>query len=440
MPQLYDLLPWLRNMNLWELLVEQCSEALCPDAPPSVQEATLAAFFAGVTQPVAEMIEALYLSPLLRGRRTVWDILRRMARVASAKALPSDVVTGVCATIVRERSKALRRRIEPSAATWKITWRPTSVRLWWPRPAGVNGVKESFLVLVTEETGGTGEDGADGAETGEGRQTARVLAFRCTPDPPSSNETAETAVKLALYDALVFPPSAAGQFSVAEQFIWPSWQISPPTHLHVRSPIPKAIRQAARVWHTKVEEILQQDCTSCASSHSRQQRDSELEWEQPRQWQRIWTWIWACEKELAGRVLEPVHYLRILDRAFERAYGYAPFLAKQQVVRHLGWHMFPKDDPLRHCPGLQELLPSFPAVVAEDGSVEWEGWHYRDYDEDVLRYFPKAHVKVRPSPLAEAAILVYWHDAILCYAVAEELRHEDGSYRPYWFPYPRLGE
>jgi hypothetical protein len=26
----------------------------------------------------------------------------------------------------------------------------------------------------------------------------------------------------------------------------------------------------------------------------------------------------------------------------------------------------------------------------------------------------------------------------LCYA--EELRHEDGSYRPYWFLYPRLGE
>src|SRR4051812_33746257 len=89
-----------------------------------------------------------------------------------------------------------------------------------------------------------------------------------------------------------------------------------------------------------------------------------------------------------------------------------------------------------HGPGLGGLLPSLPAVVGEDGSVEWHGWHYRDYDEDVLRYFPGAHVMIRPSPLAEAVVLAYWRGSVLCYAVAEELRHEDGSCRPYWFPYP----
>jgi hypothetical protein len=87
-----------------------------------------------------------------------------------------------------------------------------------------------------------------------------------------------------------------------------------------------------------------------------------------------------------------------------------------------------------------DLLPSFSALVGDDGSVEWRWWHYRDYEHDVLRYFPQAPVTIRPSPLAETAILVYWHDGILCYAVADELRHDDGSYRPYWFPYPRLGE
>ena len=94
----------------------------------------------------------------------------------------------------------------------------------------------------------------------------------------------------------------------------------------------------------------------------------------------------------------------------------------------------------RHCPHLRELLLSYPAVVGGDGSVEWNGWHYRDYEEDLLRYFPKARVTIRPSPLAEAALLVYWHGSVHCYAVAEELRHEDGSYRPYWFPFARLGK
>ena len=139
-------------------------------------------------------------------------------------------------------------------------------------------------------------------------------------------------------------------------------------------------------------------------------------------------------------MLDPVQYLRTLDRVCERRCGNSPFLAKQQVVRHLGWHMLPQDDPLMHCPGLGELLPSHPAMVGDDGSVEWNGWHYRDYDEDLLRYFPGSRVTIRPSPLAEAAALVYWRGSVLCYAVAEELRHEDGSYRPYWFPYPRLGE
>ena len=74
--------------------------------------------------------------------------------------------------------------------------------------------------------------------------------------------------------------------------------------------------------------------------------------------------------------------------------------------------------------------------------MEWQGLHYRDSDNenDVLRYFPQASVMIRPSPLTEATILVYWKEDILCYAIADELRHRDGTYRPYWYPYHRLGE
>jgi hypothetical protein len=102
--------------------------------------------------------------------------------------------------------------------------------------------------------------------------------------------------------------------------------------------------------------------------------------------------------------------------------------------------MHPNHDPLLNYMGLQELLPSDPAVVGADGSIEWQGWHYRDYKEDVLRYFPHTRVTIKRSPLNEAVMLVYWRGSILCSAVAEELRHQDGSVRPYWFPYPRLGE
>jgi len=58
----------------------------------------------------------------------------------------------------------------------------------------------------------------------------------------------------------------------------------------------------------------------------------------------------------------------------------------------------------------------------------------------VLQYWAHDVVTIRPSPATEATIWVYWKETILCYATADELRHEDGSYRPYWFPYSRLGE
>ena len=44
------------------------------------------------TQPIAEMIQALYLSPLLRSSYLVWEILRRMALAAGVKPLGRDVV------------------------------------------------------------------------------------------------------------------------------------------------------------------------------------------------------------------------------------------------------------------------------------------------------------------------------------------------------------
>jgi hypothetical protein len=283
------------------------------------------------------------------------------------------------------------------------------------------------------------------------QQTGKVLALRCLPDPLDRDrqglgvvdevdepgnigETAEcieTAMNLALYDALVFSRCRDGEFNRP---------ICPPTLLRVQAPVPgapvpRAIQEAARVWGIQVEEMEEVERVLEGESESGSEREFE-------RW----------EEELTGRVLDPVHYMRILDRGLARTYGYAPFLAKQQVIHHQGWlwSMRPDHDPLLNYMGLGELLPSDPAVVGEDGSIEWpggghgQGWHYhyhyRDYEEDVLRYFAHTPVTIKYSPLNEAVILVYWRGSILCSAVAEELRHQDGSVRSYWFPYPRLGE
>lgn len=472
-PDLYTVLPWLRSVSLWELLLKRKAEArfsyvscFSPSSPSSHSSDTLSTqstlntattlltFFARVTQPVAEMAEALYLSPLLWDIRTVWEILRRMARAARVdkvdgasgiKPLPRAVVVALCASLTRSRL-IVRGGCEPRPhpAIWKITWQRIPVRLQWSvqspvpdapdAPGATRVVGNSLLVLVREEITHKAGIGS--------QQSRKVLAFRCMPDPldrrdlgPASRpckitEYIQAEMKLALYDALVFSRSRKGDSDRP---------INPPTLLRVQSPVPgaplpKAIREAASVWGIKVEE---------AEAEAEVQRELEgvdhvnnyAEWNHQPEWEK-----W--EKELAGQVLDPVHYMRILDRGLERTYGYAPFLTKQRVICHQGWRwrMLPNNDPARNYTGLRELLQSYPAVVGDDGTVEWRGFHYRDYEEDVLRYFPGEQVTVRPSPLAEAAILVYWRGSILCYAVAEELRHEDGSYRPYWFPYPRLGE
>jgi len=374
-PQLYEELPWLRRMHVLSLIQERIDAPIF-GAPSTGQEATLTSFFARVTQPIAAMVDALYTSPLLLDRRTVGEIMRRMALAAGRKPLPQAVVSGICASLVpRRRDRLGSDPIRPQHTTWQISWQQTTV---WLR--GPWGITNPFVVLVTDQA------------------TNTVLAVRCIPDLPRA-----TDVMLALYDALVFSGSA-GKYIV--------WHLAPPTQLLVQTPVPEAIRHAARVWRIEVDEIPPHDCA----------------------------FLRSVEGELTQRILNLIQFLRILDRACEREFGHAPFLAKRRAVRRLGWHAQPDHDPLRTCLGLRNLLPTVPAQVGLDGTVAWQGLHYRDTEQDVLRYFPQAAVTIRPSPLSEALIIVDWQETVLCSAVADELRHTDGSYRPYWFPYPQLGE
>jgi hypothetical protein len=371
-PQVYEILPWLQGMDAWSLVQERLSHAFFPDAPPSTQEATLTTFFARVTQPMAEMIERLYVSPLLRRVSTVEEIMRRMAHHVGTAALPFEVVTGVCCSLGRRRASILSGdAIQKQATTWRIGWQRTAVQV---RTA--QGTMRPHLVLVIDEP------------------TDKVLAFRSTPDLPG-----ETDVLFALYDALVFSSQDR-------------WHLHPPARLRIQQSVPAEIIRAAKAWDIEVEAVAQHTVA----------------------------FMQRWEQELTGRVLDPVQCLRIVDRACERTGGYAPLLAKQQAARQAGWRMRLDDDPCRFLPGLRELLPAYDALVGSDGTLEWHGWHYRDTEDDVLQYWPDETVTLRPSPVSEAVIWVYWDQEILCQAVAEELCHQEGSYRPYWFPYPRLGE
>ncbi len=373
-PQIYDILPWLRQMDVLILCFER-TEVFTPSDLSLSQEAIFTAFFAAVTRPIAEMVEALYTKPLLRSMTTVGEILCRMALAVGIAPLSQAVVTGVCASFIRQRVNYFRDSIQPQMVTWRLTWHQSTVRV-----RRVAAMTMPIVILVTDEA------------------TGKVLTFRCTDDTPSA-----TDLNLTLYDALVYPSMSPSSFL---------GQLHPPTCLRVQNALPPEMVYIAKEWKIEVEEIRQEACPFL------------------RQW----------ECEVADRALDPVHYLRLLDRACERAFGYAPFLAKQQVARRMGWRVPPRSEPTWNFPWLRELLPKHQAIVGEDGTLEWRGWHYRDAEEDVLRYWAHEVVTIQPSPSTEATIWVYWNETILCYATADELRHEDGSYRPYWFPYPRLGE
>src|SRR5260370_34301365 len=229
-------------------------------------------------------------------------------------------------------------------------------------------------------------------------ESEKVLSFRCVEHFPTSAE-----LSLTLYDALVYSSMKRVPFL---------WELHPPRHLRVQGSPPEGIVQVANKWEIEVEEMPSAVCPFLC------------------QW----------EHELTDRLLDSVQYVRIFDRACERAFGYAAFLMKQHFARQVGRCISCDNDPTWQFSELRSLLPSYPVTIGGDGTLEWRGLHYRDTREDVLRYWAHEAVVIRLSPFTEAAIWVYWKNSILCYATADELRNKDDTYRPYWFPYPRLGE
>ena len=371
-PDVYQTLPWLKKMNVWILILEPMSEATEPDESPSQQEAILTSFFSTVTRPMADLIEALYLSPLFRRVSTISEILHRMAQSTNMPTLPFNVVAGVCYSFWRRRASLVSKdAIQIQTTVWRISWQQTSMQV-----RRMQGIQSPFLIFVTDEACG------------------KVLAFQSTYAPPECADLLFT-----LYDALVFSSQD-------------SWHLHPPARVVVQHPLPPELIRAGKAWQIEVEEVQPQECAFL------------------RQW----------EDALENRMLDASHYLRIIDRACECTFGYAPLLAKQQAAHRLGRRWRVEDDPTWFVPSLREVLPAYETSIGGDGTLEWRGWHYREMEHDLLRYWPSETVTIRPSPVSEALIWIYWKQEILCQAIAEELCHKDGTYHPYWFPYPQLGE
>ena len=172
----------------------------------------------------------------------------------------------------------------------KTTWRLSWQQSTIPVLHAAGGTPP-VMVLVTDEPAG------------------KVLAFRCLQSPPTSAE-----LGLTLYDALVDPQ--LGQLSLHPQ-------IHPPARLVIRGSLPAEMTQVAQEWGMEIVE------GEPAGSPFL------------RQW----------EAELTGRMLDPIHYLRVFDRACERMFGYAPFLQKQRRARWMGWHSRLEYDPANRRPG-----------------------------------------------------------------------------------------
>jgi hypothetical protein len=406
----YETLPWLKGMHVHSLLLErrwQTTSSEFQDLPlspsPSPQD-TLTAFFADVTQPAAEMIEKLYTSSLLLSVLTIAEIMHRMAQSVHATPLPFEVVIGVCCSLWHRRVSLLSGYpIEVLDTTWRVSWRQISVPVHTTHLHTTQETQTPFLVLVNDET------------------TGKVLAFRSTQGLPS-----EADILFTLSDALVFP-----------YYDKDRWRLHPPAHLRVQRPVPSMIVRAAKLWSIKIEEVEGGEVAGSTEAAGAAGAVAPPLASFLRQWEQV----------IEGRVFNLMQYIRIFDRACERALGYAPFLAKRRVVQRIGLEMSLDDDPTWRLPSLRELLPIYPATVGTDGTLSWKGWHYRDMDNDLLRYWPNETVLLRPSPVNEAMIWVYWpnkksqDEEILCCAIAEELHHKNGgSYRPYFLPYPRLGE
>jgi hypothetical protein len=221
---------------------------------------------------------------------------------------------------------------------------------------------------------------------------SHVLAFRIVPP-----EEMSTQVPLVLYDALV--ASRLPRTRVATGLLW---------HL------PKQITTALSLGHP------------CLAACQRAGlRVEEKRVEEPSVLHTVReTW----EPGVAGQTLPTRSWVTLLDSYLHRVHGHGPLRELKQRIRAYISLIGYNQDPAWQFPLLRSLLPQHPGTITPEGTVLYDGLHYT---HELLSYWLGSPIALRQSIYAEATAWIYLDEEILCQAQAQELRRQDGTYRPF---------
>ena len=321
--------------------------------------------FAGVSLGIYRMIVELYCSRLERSIAMVWRIV--LARAAGRIDIPYEAVWALCMHLEEHRRHETEVTIERDPASWWLF----TLRYEEEGQAGMGSDGQRLIVCLLDLA------------------REAVITFRVV-----EAQHAGAAYGLVVYDALL-ARRRPSQHSAAGL----TWRV--PERLIVERELPQGPQGGCSLLGIALET----------------RRDP------PPLWHGLQT---GFQREIVGRGLRADGLADAFDTYLHKVHGHSPLRSREERDREHHHLVGYNRDPAWQCPALRHFLPLFSGAIAQDGAVPFDGLHYAD---DLLAYWAGATVTFRRSEHTEALIWVYLDGAMLCSALARELRRRDGSYR-----------
>ncbi len=332
-----------------------------------VHPADIIAIFDGVTSAVYHMIETRYCSRLGRSIKTTWRILNAMAQHTQMPLLSYEAVWAICLYLEASRRASVDVSIERDQSCWWVGKVVPDLRL---RQRGSVWESPSIFFVI---------------DTQHSHALSFSFAFQALEEEWSA---------LVLYEALVSQ----------------------------RRPHQKAISGLA--WHLPqrvVSEVsLSKECRAVCTRLGIQVETAH------RTLPLLQTIYENWAGSLAGSLLEENRCAILLDTYLYKMHGHGPIREQQEDQQRYADRVGYNRDPAEQFPLLRSLLPLHSGRIDREGSIIYDGLHYRD---EVLLYWPNHLVTMRQSSYSKAKLWVYLDGEILCQAMAQEWRRFDGSYR-----------
>jgi hypothetical protein len=331
--------------------------------------AELARLFAGVTLAVYHTIEALYCSRVGRSIFTVWRVLETMAYAAQAQPLDYEAVWAICVYLERQRQSSIMSNIERGQERW---WVGTLAMDLSMRETSEKTEAHLLLLCAVDLS------------------HRRVLSLRISP-----KESMEQHSSLVLYDAFCLQ----------------------------RRPHQRA--STGVLWH--LPKCILAEIPLLADSQRACKRLGIALETAPEPLPFVQALRATVMSLLRDRILSLRQCLLLLDRCLGRTFGCGPLSMQAQCDQKNAHLKGYSQEPTWLFPLLRAFLPSLPAIIDREGSIEIDHLHYTD---ELLLYFSNRAVTIRRLAHTEAGIWVYLDGSVLCQAWARELRRRDGTYRP----------